>query len=426
MIFTRLMNTSQKTPVCLVVENMTVPTDRRVWAEARALRDAGYAVSVVCPKGKNFQSNYQIIDDIHIHRHGTIEATGAIGYLIEYTFAFLAEFYLVLKVFARTRFRVLQGCNPPDNIFLIGLMLKPFGVRYIFDHHDLSPELIDAKFGKTTGFFSAIAKRLERWSFQTADVCIATNTSFKEVAIQRGSKNPDRVFVVRNCPDLGAIESVRGRNQKREVSQLKVVYVGFMGKQDGLDLLLEAIGYLVHVKKRVDAKFVLVGGGTMLSELRTLAVQKGLDAYVTFTGQVRHDEVLQHLADADIGVAPDPKTAMNDRSTMIKIFEYMAFGLPVVLFDLKEGRRSAGAAALYARPNQPIDFANQISTLLDSKDLRMQLGVAGRKRIEDGLNWNSEKEIYLEAYRTVMRGHAATVPSPKAMADSKALLKPQA
>ena len=391
--------------VCIIVENLPVPVDRRVWCEARALRDAGYAVSVICPKGKNAcTASYEILDGIHIYRHRAWEASGAVGYLLEYAWALLAELYLALKVFSHSRFRVLQGCNPPDTIFLIGLILRPFGVRYIFDHHDLSPEVFEAKFGGARGLFCSLTRLAEKWSFRVANVSIATNESFKEVAVTRGGKRPEDVFVVRNCPDLTAF---RRRPVRPEIKQkpLLVVYVGFMGQQDGLELLLEAIEHIVKREKRQDTHFLFIGKGTMLPALREMAAKKELDRFVTFTGQVPHDEVVSYLSNADVGVAPDPKTPMNDNSTMIKIFEYMALALPVVLFDLKEGRRTAGPAALYAKPNDPIDFANQVNRLLNSAELRRQLGECGRKRIEEGMNWEVEKISLLQAYNMALQAN---------------------
>jgi glycosyltransferase involved in cell wall biosynthesis len=393
----------QATSVCIIVENLPVPLDRRVWSEARALRDAGYVVSVICPKGKSSHTaSYEILEGIHIYRHRSWEASTTGGYLLEYGMALAAEFYLTLKVFGRTRFRILHGCNPPDTIFLLALLVRPFGVRFIFDHHDLGPELFEAKFGRRSQLFAALTRLAEKCSFRAASVSIATNESFKDVAITRGGKPPQHVFVVRNCPDLTKFPPAPVRTDLKSGKPLQVVYVGFMARQDGLDLLLESIEHIVKHEKRQDTKFVLVGGGTMLPELRSIVAQKELDPFVTFTGQVSHDEVINYLSNADVGVAPDPKTSMNDNSTMIKIFEYMAFGLAVVLFDLKEGRRSAGAAALYARPNDPIDFANQITSLLNCRELREKLGACGRKRIEESLNWEFEKTALLQAYRTAL------------------------
>jgi glycosyltransferase involved in cell wall biosynthesis len=395
---------NKPTAVCIIVENLPVPVDRRVWSEARALRDAGYVVSVICPKGKNIcTSSYENLDGIDIYRHRAWEASTTIGYLLEYAWALLAEFYLALKVYSRTRFRVLQGCNPPDTIFLIGLMLKPFGVRFIFDHHDLSPEVFEAKFGARNLLFGGLTRLAEKCSFRTANASIATNESFKEIAITRGGMRQDQVFVVRNCPDLTSLSRGPLRPEVKRGRPLMVVYVGFMGQQDGLDLLLESIEYIVKHEKRQDTSFVLVGGGTMLPRLRATAAEKNLEDFVTFTGQVSHEEVVVYLSNADVGVAPDPKTPMNDNSTMIKIFEYMAFGLPVVLFDLKEGRHVAGSAALYALPNDPINFAEQVSKLLSCKPLRSQLGECGRKRIEENLNWEAEKMTLLRAYSAVLQ-----------------------
>ncbi|MFZ0277487.1 MAG: glycosyltransferase family 4 protein [Candidatus Sulfotelmatobacter sp.] len=393
---------TRKSPiaVCIVVENLPVPLDRRVWKEACALRDAGYRVSVICPKGKGFSAGYEIKDGIEIHRHRSWEASSTPGYLLEYSLALVAEFLLTLKVFARTRFRILQACNPPDTIFLIGLFLKLFGVRFVFDQHDLGPELFEAKFGKR-GLLYRLARWAELCSFQVATTCIATNESFREIAITRGGKHPESVFVVRNCPDLATFRPLP-RTSNRFGSSLVVTYVGFMGTQDGLDLLLESIEHIVRRENRQDTHFVLVGGGTVIPELHGIIAKKNLEAYVTLTGQVSHEEVAAYLSNADLGVAPDPKNAMNDQSTMVKIFEYMAFGLPVVLFDLKEGRRLAGPAALYAVPNDPIDFANQIIKLLNSKELREQLGEQGRRRIEETMNWDVEKTSLIRAYDTAL------------------------
>ena len=389
--------------VCIVVENLPVPLDRRVWKEACALRDAGYRVSVICPKGKGFTAGHEALDGIDIYRHRAWEASSKAGYIVEYSVALAAELFLALRVFARTRFRILQACNPPDTIFLIALLLKPLGVRFIFDQHDLGPELLEAKFGKHSGPLYKLVRLLELCSFRVASTCIVTNESFRDIAIARGGKSPESVFVVRNCPDLATFRRSQHRDDNRSGRSLLVVYVGFMGTQDGLDLLLDSIVHIVKRENRQDTHFLLVGGGTVLPELQVYIAQKGLSAFVTLTGQVSHDEVVTYLSQADVGVAPDPKNAMNDNSSMIKIFEYMAFGLPVVLFDLKEGRRTAGAAALYAVPNDPVDFAQQITTLLNSVKLREELGECGRRRIEERLNWDIEKASLVRAYETALQ-----------------------
>ena len=399
------MSTKNQTAVCIIVENLPVPLDRRVWREACALRDAGYQVSIVCPKGTApYGATYESLDGIDIYRHRQWEASrAAAGYLLEYSLALASELYLALKVFARTRFRILQACNPPDTIFLIALLLKPFGVRFIFDHHDLGPELFESKFAKGTGLFYWLTRLVEFCSFKAAKVSIATNESFKEIAVTRGRKRPEDVFVVRNCPDLASLSRRPPSPDAKFGKSRLVVYVGFMGPQDGLRLLLESIEHLVKHQNREDTHFVLIGGGSELPVLRALVARSGLEPFVTFTGQVPYEEVGAYLSSADIGVAPDPKTAMNDRSTMIKILEYMACGLPVVLFDLKEGRRIAGSAALYALANDPIDFADKITELLNCESLRRQLGEYGRMQVEHRLNWGAEKAVLLEAYESALK-----------------------
>jgi glycosyltransferase involved in cell wall biosynthesis len=392
---------SRPISVCIIVENLPVPFDRRVWQEARALTEAGYRVSVICPKGCGFETGRETREGIEIYRHRIWEAGAPLGYLVEYGWALLAEFFLALKIYVRTRFRVLHACNPPDTIFLIGLFFRLFGVRFIFDHHDLNPELYEAKFARR-GLFYRLVCLAERLTFRTADISIATNESYREVALTRGSMGPERVFVVRSCPELNQIRRGPPRPELKQGKRFLVVYVGVMGPQDGLDLLLESIEHIVKRQKRQDTLFVLVGGGTELRPLKTLAAERGLEAWIKFAGRIPDDELAAYLSTADVCVAPDPKNPMNDKSTMNKILEYMAYGRPAVLFDLTEGRRSAGDAALYACPNDPQDFAEQILKLLDSEPLRQKHAETGRKRIEESLNWEAEKKALLDAYSATL------------------------
>jgi glycosyltransferase involved in cell wall biosynthesis len=391
--------------VCIIVENLPVPFDRRVWQEACALREAGYRVSVICPKGRGVDpagAGRETREGIEIYRHANWEASRPLGYLLEYIWALAAEFFLALRVYARTRFRVLHACNPPDTIFLIGCFFRLFGVRFIFDHHDLNPELFEAKFDRKSGFFYRLICLAERLTFRTARVCIATNESYREVALTRGGVPPDRVFVVRSSPNLKNLRRGPARPELKEGKARLVVYLGVMGPQDGLDLLLTSADFIIHDQGRQDVLFVLIGAGTELPRLQALTVQKGLDGAVKFTGRISDKDVAAYLSTADVCVAPDPKNPMNDKSTMNKILEYMAYGRPVVLYDLTEGRRSAGDAALYARPNDPLDFAQQILKLLDSEPLRRQLGECGRRRVEEKLNWEVEKRALLDAYEAAL------------------------
>ena len=388
--------------ICILVENLPAPYDRRVWQEARALTEAGYHVSIICPKALGLNSSYEKIEGIEIYRHRTWEASSSWGYFPEYSWAIVAQFFLALKVYRRTRFRVLQACNPPDMLVLIGALFKLLGVRFVFDHHDLCPELFEAKFGKR-GVLYRLVCFFERLTFRCADVSIATNESYRDLAIKRGGISPDRVFIVRSCLDLRKVRKRAPRTALKRGKAHLVVYLGVMESQDGIDLLLQSIKSIVHSHRRQDAFFVLVGSGTETPRLRALASQMGLDEILTFTGRIPDEELELYLSTADVAVAPDPATPMNDKSTMNKILHYMSYGLPIVQYDLTEGRRSAGDAALYARPNDPEDFAARIAELLDSESLRKELGECGRRRIEERLNWEVEREELLRAYRTALQ-----------------------
>lgn len=392
---------SRPTAVCIIVENLPVPFDRRVWQEARTLTEAGYRVSVICPKGKGFERSRENLEGIEIYRHSVWEASGLAGYCFEYGAVLLKEFFLALRVYARARFRILHACDPPDTMFIIGKFFKMFGVRFVFDHHDLSPELFEVKFGGS-GFWYQVVKLAERLSFSTAGVSIATNESYREVALTRGAMKPDRVFVVRSCPDMAKVHVEPPHPELKEGKEFLVVYLGVMGFQDGLDLLLQSIDHIVRERGRRDTQFVLIGAGSETERLKAEVAKMGLAGAVKFTGRLPDDALASYLSTADVCVAPDPKNSMNDKSTMNKILEYMAFGRPVVLYDLTEGRRSAGDAALYARPNDPVDFAELILRLLDSEGLRRELGERGRNRIEGQLNWEIEKKSLLAAYQTAL------------------------
>src|SRR5208283_3017608 len=386
--------------VCIIVENLVVPTDRRVWQEATALTAAGYSVSVICPKGLGYTRSTECIEGVQIYRHSSLEWPGLLGHLIEYVWALGAEFILALRIYRRSRFRILHACNPPDILFLVGLLFKVFGVRFIFDHHDLTPEFCQVRFPRKS-WLHCLASLAERFTFRTADVTISTNESFREIALHRGGVSADRSFVVRTCPDLKKLAFTRHSHLKRGRKHL-VIYVGIMEPQDGLGLLLESIDYLVNGEGRNDTLFVLIGFGTELPHLRTRADELGLRPWVQFAGPVYGDDLWAYLATADVAVAPDPSNVLNQKLTMIKIFEYMAFGLPIVLYDLDEGKRTASGAALYAEANDPVDFARKVGVLLDSDSLRQKLGAKGRENILAGLNWETEKEQLLEAYKTAL------------------------
>ncbi|MEQ1579233.1 MAG: glycosyltransferase family 4 protein [Steroidobacteraceae bacterium] len=382
----------------IIVENLPCPFDRRVWQEARTLNEAGYAVSIICPKGRGYESAYEELEGIAIYRHSLpVEASGARGYLLEYSWALAAEFWLSLKVLRRRGFDVIHACNPPDTIFLLGAFYKLFGKKFLFDHHDINPELYLAKFNRKD-FFYRLLLRLERWTFQTATVSIATNESYRRIAIERGGMDPEKVFVVRSGPDLRRLRILPPSPDLKRGRRYLVGYVGVMGKQEGIDLLLASIHHIVHSLGRKDIHFGLVGGGTELEALRSLAISMGVGDYVTFTGRVPDAELLAMLNTADVCVNPDVANEMNDKSTMNKIMEYMALGKPIVQFDLTEGRYSAQEASLYAAANDTVDFAEKLVALLDDTPRRMAMGEFGRNRVATALSWDHERPRLLKAY----------------------------
>ena len=396
--------------VLMLVENLPSPFDRRVWQEANALRDAGYAVSIICPTGKGYEKKYEAIDDIHIWRYDLpIEGAGALGYLVEYGLALLFTSWLSLKVLSTRGFDVIHACNPPDLFFLIGGFFKLFGKRFLFDHHDANPELYQAKFGRK-GFFWKVMLSLEKMTYRLADVSIATNESYRRIAMQRGGMPPERVFVVRSGPSLERMKVAPPREQLKHGRRFLVGYVGVMGRQEGIDYLLRAVAHVVLDLKRTDVHFGLVGGGTSLEEMRAFAGELGVADYVTFTGRVSDAEMLGMLNTADICVNPDVANDMNDISTMNKIMEYMALGKPIVQFDLAEGRYSAQRASLYARRNDAFDFAAKILELLDDPEKRRAMGAFGRRRVEDELEWRHEVPKLLAAYERLW---APSAPRPR-------------
>jgi glycosyltransferase involved in cell wall biosynthesis len=394
--------------VLIVVENLPLPFDRRVWQEARTLKAAGATVSVICPTGKGYEKRYEEIEGVHIHRHPLpIEAEGALGFLLEYGAALFWETVLAWTIYFRRGIDVIQGCNPPDLIFLVALPFRLLGVRYIFDHHDINPELYEAKFGKR-GFFWKLMVLFEKLTFRVADVSMATNQSYRRIAIERGGMDPEKVFVVRSGPDLSRLKRVEPVPGWKRGKPYMVGYVGVMGDQEGIDLLIDSVEHLVRRMGRDDIQFTLVGGGPSLARLRAMAAARGLEEWIHFTGRAPDQDLFEVLSTMDIGVNPDRVNPMNDKSTMNKIMEYMSLGKAMVQFDVTEGRFSAQDASLYAAANDPVDMARCIVELLDDPERRARMGAFGRQRVETELNWNRQVEPLLAAYRTALAGRRDT------------------
>lgn len=386
--------------VLIIVENLAVPFDRRVWNEARTLRDAGAQVAVICPTGAGCEERYQELEGIHIYRHTLpIDASSARGYLLEYGAALFHEMRLALKVLWRHGFDTIHACNPPDLIFLVALPFKLFGKRFVFDHHDINPELYEAKFGRRDAYWRLMLV-LERWTFRVADVVISTNQSYRNIALERGGLAPEDVFVVRSGPALERLERSEPNPEWRNGRKHLIGYVGVMGDQEGVDLLLEAMQILVH-RYGEDAQLVLVGGGSSLGALKEMAGDLDISDHVTFAGRAPDKVLFEVLSTADVCVNPDRVNAMNDKSTMNKILEYMAFSRPIVQFDVTEGRYSAAGASLYARPNDPSDMADRLRELLNDPERAAEMGELGRRRIETMMSWDHQVDALVAAYERV-------------------------
>jgi glycosyltransferase involved in cell wall biosynthesis len=384
--------------ILIIVENMPVPLDPRVWKEARSLRAAGYEVVVLCPRNKNAQEGYEFLDGVHIYRHPMAnEGNGHWGYLSEYTCALFWEFLYSWWIYLRRGFHVIQGCNPPDDIFLVALPFKLFGVKYIFDHHDVNPELYLSKYGRKDLFYKVLAW-LEKDTFRCSDVVMSTNNSYRELAMKRGGVRADDIFVVRNGPRAETFKAVSPNSALKNGKRYLVGYVGVMNSQEGLDILLDVALRIKSIGRR-DVHFTCVGRGPELVSLRKMTQDKQLEDMVTFTGFVPDAEMVEILSTADVCVNPDRPSAMNSMSTMIKIMEYMALGKPIVQFEGTEGRFSAQDASLYSNGNDQVaDFADKILWLLDHPEERERMGQFGRMRIEKELAWEYSVPHLLAAY----------------------------
>jgi glycosyltransferase involved in cell wall biosynthesis len=393
----------RKKHVLIIVENSSAPGDPRVWKEAKSLVNNKYDVSIICPKKFCFKKTYEYKEGVFIYRHPVPKEQENIkGYLKEYVIALLWEWFLSFKLFIRKPFDVIHACNPPDNIFLIGFFYRIFGVKFIFDHHDISPEQYWAKFGRK-GFIFKVLLMIEKLTFKLTDISLATNNSYKEIAVRRGGINPEKIFIVRNGPELDKFKKVPAKESLKHGKRFLVGYVGVMAKQEGIDLLLEAIKYIVRDKGRKDIHFTCVGTGPALNYFKKLSEDMNLNNYVNFTGFIPDKELLEILSTSDVCVNPDTPNEFNDKSTMIKIMEYMALGKPIVQFDLKEGRFSAQESSLYAKNGSIEDFGEKILTVIDNDDLRTKMGNFGYRRVRKNLEWKYSIPNLLEAYNTLFQ-----------------------
>ena len=392
----------------ILVENLPVPFDRRVWAEAKTLRDAGWSVTVVSPKGEQARRWHERVEGIEVFRYPLpLAGPGFTTHVAEYGIALPSTALLAGLARLRGPIDVVHVCNPPDFLFPIGRVLRRFGAALVFDQHDLSPELNIAQGGRPGGLVDRVLRWAEQATYSAADVVIATNETYRRVAVERGGVDPGNVFVVRTSPDPGRVHAVEPDPALRDGRRWLIVYLGTMGIQDGVDLYVRAAAAISR-QRPGQVRFVAIGGGDELQSLRALASSLGLDGELTFTGRIPDEELRTYLSTADVGVSPDPRNGFNELCTMNKTLEYMAVGLPVAAFDLEETRVSAGDAAVYAEPNDPESLGAAILALLDEPGRRHQMGELGRQRIAGPLSWAASAERLLMAYDRACQQRSAS------------------
>ncbi|OPX11653.1 glycosyltransferase family 4 protein [Mycobacterium sp. AT1] len=390
--------------ILILVENLSVPFDRRVWQESLALVENGYQVTVICPAGVKQDREPEVtIEGVRILRYPLRPATGGpLGYLREYSLALWHSARLAIKVRLEGRVDVVHACNPPDLLFLIAMLLRPTGARFVFDHHDLVPELFLSRFPGRAKVLHGMTRFVERLTFAVADGVISTNESYRRVAIERGKVAADRVVVVRSAPDLDRfVPSDPDPDLKRGRKYL-LAYLGVMGPQDGVDYALRALGMLRHKLGRDDVHCIFMGAGDAYDDVVELAHDLGVSDMVEFPGRVPDEFVRRCLSTADVCLSPDPHNPLNDVSTMNKVVEYMAMARPIVSFELLEARVSAGGAAVYVADNDEFAFAEAIDELLDDPHRRREMGELGRHRVERQLSWSSSSEALVQFYRQML------------------------
>lgn len=390
--------------VLIIVQNLPVPLDRRVWLECQALIARGYRVSVICPKGPGDPAR-QRIDGVEIYKYAPApEAEGLFGFAWEFAYSWVRTAWLSLAVRRRARFDIIQACNPPDTYWLLALLWRPFGVRFVFDHHDLNPELFISRFGRPTGLLRKLEyaglRWLERRTFRAADRIISTNESYKAIAVRRGDRRPGHVTVVRSGPDTEQMRPIYPQHPHPD-GTITLAYLGIMGPQDGVDQVLVVMDELVHKRGRTDIRATLLGFGDCLEDLRAQSARLGLDDVVTFTGRVDRVAIAEHLSAADIGLSPDLKTPLNDLSTMNKTMEYMAYGLASVSFDLVETRVSGEDCVLYVPSGDILAFADAVEALADDPARRAEIGRRARERVSQVLDWRPQAEAYVGVFDEV-------------------------
>jgi glycosyltransferase involved in cell wall biosynthesis len=389
--------------VLILVQNLSVPFDRRVWLECQSLTAAGFQVAVVCPKAPGDPTYYRLRGVELFKYRPYAPGTSSVSFVLEYVYSFIMTLVLSLRASFRGRFDIVQSCNPPDLFWPIGVLFRVIhGSSFVFDHHDLCPELFQSRFPDGSRIVYGGLRLMERCTARAADHVIATNDSYRRIVLERDGVSPSCVTVVRTGPDLASLRRTTTQPRVSTTKPHVAVYLGVMGPQDGVHLVLEMADHVVHRLDRHDIGFTLIGSGDCYDELVTQSHRLGLTDYVTFTGRIPDADVAAILSKADVGISPDPKNPLNDVSTMNKTMEYMTFELPVVAFDLRETRVSASDAAVYATPNDVEELGTLLVDLIDDEPRRRSMGRVGRARIEQELAWEHQAPNYVGIYQKLL------------------------
>lgn len=385
--------------VLMIVQNLHVPFDRRVWLECGSLTRAGYDVTVICPRGPE-SARREVIEGVTVRTYAARAwGKGAAGFVAEFTHSFIATAIRALDERRRGgSFAVVQACNPPDIFWPLALLLRRLDrSTFVFDHHDLCPELYRSRFPGGARLPLRALLWLERATFRSADRVISTNDSYAEIARRRGGKRPEHVTVVRTGPDPDFLSPGPADPAVRRGHEHLVAYLGVMGPQDGVDVVIAAADIVVHEMGRTDIAFTLMGSGDCFDDLVAERDRLGLQDHVELMGRVPDETVRVVLRTADVGLCPDPMNPLNNVSTMNKTMEYMAFGLPVLAFDLKETRVSAQDAAAYAQEGARA-FAEELVALVDDPERRARLSARGRARVVEELAWSHQETAYVGVF----------------------------
>lgn len=382
-----------------IVENNSVPQDIRVWNEAVSVKELGYEVTVICPRKSKESPSHETLEGVEIYRHfRPVEASGKLEFFVEYANAIFWELILSIMIYLRKPFQIIHSANPPDHVFLVAILFKILGAKYIFDHHDISPENYVAKF-QNKGILYQILLLMEKCTFRVADIVISTNESYKKLAIKRGNFRENNIFVVRNGPNLSKVQFLPPNSNLKDGFDHMVAYVGVIGNQEGIDNLLRSVHYLVYEKNITNIKFMVIGSGPDWNNMVSLSKKMNLDKFVFFTGFIPYRDFYEILSTADICVNPEYRNEFTDKSTMIKIMDYMVMGKPIVMFETTEGKVTARESAVYIKQNVDSEFAEAIISLLNDPDKMKKMGNYGKKRITEKLCWSIQKKNLFNAYQ---------------------------